>query len=984
MIARALTSPEPLLIGRQRELASLWHHFEIAVGGRTRIALVAGEPGIGKTRLLELVAARAERAGAVVLRGGASDAEGMPPYLPFLEALGQHIRTVSPDELREQTGPLASILATILPELTLRLGELPASYPLPAEQARLRLYEAVDTFLAAIAATHPLLLILDDLQWADPASLDVLCYVARHQPAGRLLILGAYREGEVEQNPALGRAIAELNRLRVLSTITVGPLAADEVAALAAGYLGAPLEPAAGRPLFTHSEGNPFFAEELLRVWLETGALIEPADDHTGHAYTLTTSVDPTLPPSIVDAVRQRLSRLSALVVELLRTAAIIGRTFDMALLAEVTGLELETVEERLREAARARLIRPGVAGAFTFSHDKIRESLYEEVTTVRRRRLHGFIGRALEADSGPASPQRLAELAFHFARSGDRARGATHARRAAEHAMHTYAPDEAMAHYRTTLSLVDGADPRRGDLLLGLGEAAILAGAEGEAVAAFEAARTWFDQVGDPVAAARAAQRLGQAWWRQESIHQARAAFEDALALLEHHPGPELVSVLSDLGSLLAASLHQQAMGIAYGRQALELARRLADQRLLAAASRTLGNLLARSNDLAAGISLLERALALATAADDPLEAAECCACLTSAYFWQGALRRSRDVAMRRLAFARRCHDPYQLRHVYSWLAFLSTFQGRWSEAEQLLDQGQAIVERLVSPEPLAFLHSVRGILAYMRGEHAAAERKLQEAMAIFREIGPGMLVWYLGCLGLAQAAQGNGAEAHACMDEVETLLAALPEATMPTADPLAYLTTTALTLGDRARLARYEPKLAAFRGQFHDWLVDRLLGEVATLHGEWAAARVHLEAAEATARREELPGELARTLEAQATLILAQQGRAGTAGAGELLEQALGLFQRLGNDSEARRLRERLRTLARPTAPLRLPAGLTAREAEVLRLVAAGRSNREIAEALVLSQKTVETHLTSTYGKIGADNRAAATAFAVRHGLA
>jgi DNA-binding CsgD family transcriptional regulator len=984
MIARSPASPEPLLIGRQRELAALWHHFEVAVAGRTGVVLVAGEPGIGKTRLLDAVSARAARAGAVVLCGGASDAEGMPPYLPFLEAFGQHIRAVRPDELREQTGPLASILATILPELTLRLGALPASYPLPPDQARLRLYEAVDTFLAAIAAAQPLLLILDDLQWADPASLDVLCYVARHQPAARLLILGAYRDGEVEQNPALGRAIAELNRLRVLSTLSVGPLAADDVATLAASYLGAPLDPAAGRPLFTHSEGNPFFAEELLRAWLETGALIEPAGDHTGHAYSLATAVELTLPSSIVDAVHQRLSRLSPLVVELLRTAAIIGRTFDMALLAEVTGLELETVEERLREAARARLIRPGGAGAFTFGHDKIRESLYEEVTTIRRRRLHGFIGRALEADSGPASPQRLAELAFHFTRSGDRSRGATHARRAAEHAMHTYAPDEAMAHYQTTLSLVDAADPRRGDLLLSFGAAAMLAGAEGEAVTAFEAARTWFDQVGDPVAAARAAQRLGEAWWRQESVHQARAAFEGALVLLEHHPGPELVSVLSDLASLLATNLHQQAAGIACSRQALELARRLADERLLAAASRTLGNLLTRSNDLAAGIALLERALALATAADDPVEAAECCACLTTAYFWQGALRRSRDMAIQRQAFARRCHDPYQLRHVYSWLGLLSVFQGRWNEAEQLLDQAQAIVERLTSPEPLAFLHSVGGILAYMRGEHAAAERKLQEAMAIFREIGPGMLVWYLGCLGLAQAAQGKVTEAHACMDEVESLLAALPEATMPTADPLAYLTATALALGDRARLARYEPKLAVFRGQFHDWLVDRLLGEIATLHRDRAAARRYLEAAEATARQEELPGELARTLEAQAALALAEGGRGSAACAGELLEQAIELFQRLGNYREEQRVRERLRTLGRPTARPRLLAGLTDREAEVLRLVAAGRSNREIAEALVLSEKTVENHLTSIYGKIGADNRAAATAFAVRHGLA
>ena len=203
-----------------------------------------------------------------------------------------------------------------------------------------------------------------------------------------------------------------------------------------------------------------------------------------------------------------------------------------------------------------------------------------------------------------------------------------------------------------------------------------------------------------------------------------------------------------------------------------------------------------------------------------------------------------------------------------------------------------------------------------------------------------------------------------------------------MPSADALAYVTSTALALGDRARLARYEPKLAVFRGQFHDCLIDRLLGEIATLKGDWATASADLRAAETTARQQDLPWELARTLEAQARLIVAQGDRGSATRGRALFEQAVTLFQGLGNEREARRLGGRRSASAPATRPS-LPAGLTAREAEVLRLVAAGRSNREIAAALVLSEKTVENHLTSSYGKIGADNRAAATAFAVRHGL-
>jgi DNA-binding CsgD family transcriptional regulator len=233
-----------------------------------------------------------------------------------------------------------------------------------------------------------------------------------------------------------------------------------------------------------------------------------------------------------------------------------------------------------------------------------------------------------------------------------------------------------------------------------------------------------------------------------------------------------------------------------------------------------------------------------------------------------------------------------------------------------------------------------VRGVVALNRGEPAEAEGHLYEAMTIFRAIGPDTLVWYLPTLGLAQALQGRAGDARACAAETEALLARVPSATMAAGDPLVYLTRIALVLGDRERLRAYRPRLAAFGGQFHDMLTDRLLGEMAIALGDRKAARRYLDAAERVAHEEGLPGELARTLEV-------------TAG------------------------------LTEPRARQPWPAGLTSREVEGLGLVAGGLSNRQIADALTVSEKTVENHLTNVYGKIGAENRAAATAFAVRHGL-
>ena len=456
-----MTPPRLPLVGRELELDALLRQWTQATSGTIRVVIVDGEPGIGKSRLLDAVGAYATADGGIVLRGGASEAAGMPPYLPFLEALGEYVLAADPGRLREQAGPFATVLTTILPELAARLGELPSSYVLPPEQARLRLFEAVDRFLAEIAAEAPPLLLLDDLQWADPATLELLCHIARrHRPGSPLLIVGAYRTDELPLNAALQRTLTELNRLRVASIVTLHRLSVADVASMAAAQLGGPLAPAAIQPLFTHSEGNPFFVEELLLVWLTQGVLVQRADATGRSIFDLTPSVALPLPPGIVSAVRQRLTHVGTDVVELLRIAAVVGRTFDADLLAVVASLDPERCEDRLREGIAAQLIRPAESGSYTFSHDKIRECLYQELTPSRLRRLHGAIGEALEAEPARTDARQLAELAFHFAQAGHAVRGATYAIDAAEHAMRSYAPVEATTHFRTALRLLAVDDP--------------------------------------------------------------------------------------------------------------------------------------------------------------------------------------------------------------------------------------------------------------------------------------------------------------------------------------------------------------------------------------------------------------------------------------------------------------------------------------------------------------------------------------------
>ena len=285
---------------KQHEQAMIWYQYKAARDGNTRVVLLAGEPGIGKTRLLDEFAALAADDGATILRGSASDFEGMPPYLPFLEALGVYISATPLDLLREQLGATPQILVSILPELVNRLSELPSAYQIPPEQALLRLYEAIGTFLEAISKSKVLVLTLDDLHLADTSSLDLLCYIAQHHSKVKLLILGAYRAEEIQRNSALDRAVIELAHLRILTTIVLSPLTALEIKSLAINYLGGPVDQDVSQLLYTQSEGNPFFAEELLCGWVEEGSLVLENPHWIAIA-----PLEHALPSSITGALRQ-------------------------------------------------------------------------------------------------------------------------------------------------------------------------------------------------------------------------------------------------------------------------------------------------------------------------------------------------------------------------------------------------------------------------------------------------------------------------------------------------------------------------------------------------------------------------------------------------------------------------------------------------------------------------------------------------------
>jgi DNA-binding CsgD family transcriptional regulator len=953
--------------GRQHERQLLFERIRRARDGEFSVTLLCGEPGIGKTRLLDDASDRAAALGMSVLRGGATDAEGMPPYLPFLDALSRHVYATPDDRLREQVKSYGAALLPLLPELRSRLGEFADDVALAPEQARFRLFESVSRFLLEIANPDGLLLVLDDLHWADAASLDLLTFLARFRRDAPIAIAGAYRVTEAEARADFPRMLVELERGRLLRLVNLGPLESTEIATLSAELLGGGLSEAVLSGIETQSRGNPFFVEELIRGWGDSHVL-----HNTGGTWEWSGSTPPAMPAGIARAIKQRLGNLRPAEFELLQGAAVLGLEFDVRVLSRSIGIDEVSARLLLGLGSTAQFVHADAPDGdlFAFHHDLIRRLIYDEMSALTRQRLHGLIGHAIEQLVG-AGERRTADLAFHFERSGDRKRGAHYAQAAAAGAMRAFAYADAIAHFSRAIELLDVEDPERGSLLLKLGVAAERHGDEAAAISAFEDARDWFRVAGDSAGAVDAGHHLGAALWRREAIERAEQVMKEALSEGSGAESAGLVALMIDYGTLLGGSLHEHRRGKTVIEEAGELAARIGDARLSAAAGRALGNLLVRTGKFDEGVAKIEAALQIAEEIDDAIETAECCACLIPAYMWQGAIGKARSMILHRLAVAERCHDSYQLRHAYTWLAVVDALQGNVPATRDSFERAMAIVDRLASPEPLAWLVFCRGMVAFFAGDLAAAQGDLERAIAMIREFGPQGLIWYLGPYAFFQAKLGDHSAARATAAELERLIEALPAGAQPSHEAYCYLASTAMELGDAERWRRVYPRLLPFSGRFGDVLVDRLLAEIEWREGDLDAAEVHLAAAMLVAERERLGWDVAWGLELRAQ-ILSSRGAPSTI-VSSTIAQAAAKFRELGNRGDEQRL------AASHTRSLQ-PSGLSPREVEVLQLLAGGRGNREIAERLFLSEKTVERHLSNAYLKIGVNNRAAAAAFAVR----
>lgn len=431
------------LVGRTNELAEARELWQRAREGRGHAVLLSGEPGAGKTRLAREITIQAAVDGALVLSGGCYEYEATTPYLPFVEAFRRWVREEqNDDKLRELLGDAATQIAKLAPEIETRLGPFPERPQLAPNEERLLFFDAVVHVFSSIARRQSLLFYADDLHWADRGTLWLLGHLLRQLRNERVLIVGAYRETELDRAHPLAKSLVDWNRERLITRIVLRRFSESETGDQLNALLGEHVSGEFAVAVHRETEGNPFFVEEVLKALIESGAVRRESG-----AWRRCDMDQLLIPQSVKEAIGHRLDRVSQECNELLRLGAILGKVFTYQELTVTAEQDEDTLLDALDEATGAQLISSISDEAFTFTHDKIREVLYEELNPIRRRRLHRHVAQSFER-SGDKFCCAVEKMAHHYIQAGDHERGLHYAKQAAAEAQRVFAFDEAIAAY--------------------------------------------------------------------------------------------------------------------------------------------------------------------------------------------------------------------------------------------------------------------------------------------------------------------------------------------------------------------------------------------------------------------------------------------------------------------------------------------------------------------------------------------------------
>jgi len=972
-----MTQHRPI-VGRARELDVFRAAFDRMLMGRRQLILISGEPGIGKTRCAEALADVAEDQGALVLWGRCSEEAGGPPYWPWVQILRAYVDASSLDEVRLNMGTAAKEIGALVPEL---LDSSQHANPTPTAMAdanseRFRTFDAIRHFFHQATQQVPITLVLDNLHWADTPSLSLLEFLSQQLLRSRLLIVGTYRDADASTKTPLLSTLGGLSRDSDAERVHLAGLSQNAIGEVAKRLCDVSLSPAAIEMIYQQTDGNPLFAIELIKVLIDEGA---------GAAIG---TMPARIPAGVHETIGRRLIRLPGRCNELLCVAAVYGRQFTAREIAAAIEAEVQGVLIGLEPAVQAGIIQPHVeaSGSYQFTHALIRETIYADVPTVDRMRLHSRVGDALVRLHSVHLEPVLSRVAHHYHESvalDSTDKAVVFALRAADSAVRVYAYEDALLHYDHAIHALESRgmvhDERLARAYLLRGSALYQLGQAQQSIEVLLEALNRTRVLGSAELLVDALMRLAMSSRHVEQQHFI-PLLDRVLALL-----PEVDSV-------------PRAKALA----------------TLAFAQRT-------SKNTSRIQHLVDEATGMASRSGD---ANARCACYLLTIM---ALRGNPESLDRRLllgdeyiAVAQSTGSADLLADAYHWQALNYFESGQIEELEALLERYDSLsTGRFGQHQYQAGNHRVT--LALLRGDWAGLESRIEGLLEIGSKMRPDDADGVYGAqmftlnrdLGrlhtLAPQIKEMAASASRRMWEPGLMLM-FAEIGLPSearsiferlvardcyairlddmyATCLVFCAETCCSLADADRAKSLYHLLLPYAEQTLNHPTAVCFGAAALYLAMLACtansadlAREHFDRALNLNRAMRAWPALARTLYRHGAFLLTQQTDT---------ERRLGLQQLRDAEQLARRL-GMTRLVADTEALLRarnggvtFPDDLTAREVEVLRLLAIGRTNKDVSLVLSISLNTVATHVRNILNKTQCANRTEAATYAIRHGL-
>ena len=992
----------PKIIGRTPELAALGLLVEQAKGGQGHIALLSGEAGIGKSRLVAELKSLAVVQGFLVVQGACFPADLTYPYAPLLDLLRALVTSNPAVTLTAAIETLARDIYPLLPELVPE-QTAPLSR-LEPEQEKHRLFAVLATFFLQLSTYAPVLLIIEDVHWSDETSLDFLHYLTRRSVSQPLLILVTYRHEEMQ--PELSSWLAQLDRERLARETRLVPLARSEVDTMLSAIFeerhtsfdmrrflhGELLD-----VLYTLTEGNPFFVEETLSSLIAAGDIF-----YVQGYWNRKSGSEISIPHSVQDAVQRRIAGVSESARYVLTLAAVAGRQFDFALLQQLTEYDEHLLLLIMKDLVSAQLVVEASADQFAFRHALTRQAIYNQLLARERRILHRTIAETMEQHLPGTPDQHLEDLAYHFYQARDWQKAIGYAQRAGEKALGLYAHRAAINYFTWALEAADHLSlPPAPALYHARGQAYDALGEFDQAQQDYTGVLNAARKMNDRAAEWQSAIDLGFLWAARDYT-QAETWFRQALSLSQVLDDPVLhARSLNRIGNW-HLNVEQPHEALRSHREALAIFQQLNDSRGIAESLDLLGMTSYLGGDLIGGTAYYQQAIALFRELGDKPGLTSSLATLslrgptyqTDSLVSAASLAQARQDAEYALGIAReiglRSAEAYALFQVGLCLGSQGVFGRALATVQRSLDIAEEIEHRQWQTAAYTVLGGIySGLLAYPQ-----AREHFEQALALARAIGS--LFW----TRIATGYLASTAIALHDLAQAETVLHAALNNNTPTqtlSQRMLWCASVELALaqGYPARALEIIDQLIASPAQVAEGQSSL---RVLKLQGEALAALQRPVEAEVAFKRSQ---EIARTQGARPVLwricialgnLYHDQGR--NAEAEQAFATARTLIEELSATiadepqrdhflRQATTMLPQMRPLAPDRSVRQVFGGLTAREREVAILIAQGKSNQTIADVLVVTKRTVETHIGNIMFKLGCTSRTQIAVWAVETGL-